>query len=139
MSLNAVSCLKERLGGHSGVKYTASQTAIKVDAPNPSGFSLVLALEQGAWIVRFDGWHHCFTSAPEAVEFFLLGLRGNCRLKTISRAGLTYQWSVEIEMENGWRLHSTVTKHSLARVFAVWRRKSVIYRQNSLSVEEGEG
>ncbi|MGZ5969273.1 MAG: hypothetical protein ACXWP4_16480, partial [Polyangiales bacterium] len=52
--------------------------------------------------VAADGWHEDFRSEERAVECLAFVLSDACRLKTWSRAGSPFRWTLEAKTEEGW-------------------------------------
>lgn len=66
------------------------------------GFEVKLLRHDGIWTVAADGWHEDFRSEERAVECLAFVLSDACRLKTWSRAGLPFRWTVEARTDEGW-------------------------------------
>jgi hypothetical protein len=118
----------QRLQKHTQFSYRATNDTITIDAPSPTGFSVFLHAKNGAFTVGFGGWHEHFDSESEALDCFVVGLIGECRLKIYRRWRVEYRWTLEYPSNGGWIQDSTTG----LLFFPFWGSREVIYRQNTV-------
>ena len=125
---NPIEEVKKRLADYPGVRYQANDSQITVFPTSPGGFEVSLYTQKVGYTVAFEGWHENFDSAAEALDCLAFGLSTICRLRSEYRGNTPYRWTVE-GFENGqWQADSTTG----LLLFPLWRRRRVVYRQNSL-------
>jgi len=132
MPMTAIEKIIELLQEHPDLKYQVEGNTITVEAPSATGFCVWMSEEPGEYVVGYEGWHGHYETEDDALAHFFLGLSDSCRLKVSRRGNINYWWTVECRTESGWAKVSTTGR----LFFPFWRRKEVVYRQNSV-IREG--
>ena len=83
--------IAERLNRYPRLTYHVTDRMIAVDAPTANGFAVSLTKGLDDWVVAFDGWHEHFKSEEEALNCFVFGLSGRCRLQVRYRGSFPYR------------------------------------------------
>lgn len=123
---------RARLQEHPELKFRETGNSIVVDAPSSNGFSVSIHAVNNEFIVHFDGWHKHFDNESAALDCFVFGLFGRCRLKVCRRWKMEYRWTLESLTDQGWEEDSTTG----LVFFPFWRRREIIYRQNSTEARD---
>ena len=77
--------------------YEIGETFIRVFAGGPKGFPVMIEwLWDTHFTVFLDGWHQDFVTYQEAVRCFALAVSGHYRLKTRSKGGFRFRWTVAV-------------------------------------------
>ena len=118
--------IREKLSPHPHLSFSATSDSIEVSAPSEDGFAVSLQVDGSEFMVAFDGWHHHFDSAEDALNCFAWGLSGGCRLRVTYRGSTPVSSTVE-HLEDG-RWQSFETTALFFRPF--WRRRRVVFLQN---------
>jgi hypothetical protein len=118
--------VKSSLAAQEQFKWRIDGNWITVEPSSPDGFSVWITGNGHQWTVGFDGWHQHFDSEFEAVDCFLWGLSGKCRLTVSLRGKFPYKWTAEYEEGGEWRSLGTTA----LLVFPFWRKKTTEYLQN---------
>jgi len=126
---DAILKLRRRLESYPLLSYHDDGQTITVDAASPTGFAVSLTATGRDFIVRFDGWHEYFNFQVDAINYFVLGLSDQYRLKVLRRGKTEYQWTLQYRTATGWDEDSTIAR----AYFPFWRKLEIIYRQNTLS------
>ncbi len=109
--------------------YEAGQTYIRVLPSGPKGFPVMIEWVWGAHFnVFLDGWHQDFETYQEAVRCFALAVSGHYRLKTRSKGGFRFRWTVEYWDGTDWVEDSTTTD----LFYPFWKPTSTSYLRNEL-------
>lgn len=111
-----------------GVVFDATDDTITVPPATDDGFLVRLRMmNDRAFVVWYDQWHHDFDRAEDALDCFEYGLSDSCRLKITFRDDKPIIWHVEKREYGMW----VPGHHPLKRrSFAFWRPTTVVYRQN---------
>ena len=125
---DAILKLRRRLESYPLLSYHDDGQTITVDPTSTTGYSVSLTATGRDFIVRFDGWHEYFNFQVDAINYFVLGLSNQYRLKVLRRGKIDYQWTLEYRTPAGWEEDSTTGR----AFFPFWRRREIIYRQNIL-------
>ena len=117
--VDAIAEARARLERLAGLRFTETADSIEVVPADSSGFPVALFVEPKGFAVHFGGWHEHFESARDAVNCFSYGLRGDCRLRVVSRGSTPYRWTLEHRKAGQWVADSTTG----SLLFPFWRRR----------------
>lgn len=126
--MNIIEEVRHRLQRYPMLKYRENGDLITVDPINECGFSVSMGIHRNEFIVSFDGWHEHFKTEDEALNCFAYGLSEQCRLKVHRTQGFEYCWTLEHLSDTGWKSVSS----TIRLFFPFWRKRDIIYRQNSI-------
>ncbi len=126
---DAIVKLRQRLQSYPLLSYHDDGQTITIDPTSATGFSVSLTATGRDFIVRFDGWYEHFNFQVDAINYFILGLSDQYRLKVLRRGGTDYQWTLEYRTAGGWNEDSTIQ----LPFFPFWRKREIICRQNAMS------
>ena len=118
--------LTERLAQHPELKFSATATFVRVEAPSTDGFSVSFYSSSKGYTVHFDGWHEHFDSADEALECVAFAYSGQCRLAISYRGRVAVRWVLEFMNDGTWQAESEVGHFFVP----FWLPPRVVYRQN---------
>ncbi|MBI3476413.1 MAG: hypothetical protein HY010_11825 [Acidobacteria bacterium] len=125
--------LLEKLKKCDQVPYETGQHFIRIPPTSSAGFSIVI---EWIWDTHFtvflDGWHQDFDTYQEAVRCFALAVSGHYRLKTRSKGGFRFRWTVEYWDGSDWVEDSTTTD----LFYPFWKPTSTNYLRNDLHCED---
>jgi hypothetical protein len=121
--------LLRKLNDCGQVRYEAGADFIRVLPTRPVGFPVKIEWVWGTHFTVFlDGWHQDFDSYEEAVRCFTLAVSGHYRLKTRSKGGFRFRWTVEYWDGSDWVEDSTSTD----LFYPFWKPTSTNYLRNHL-------
>jgi len=121
--------LIEKLKHCDGVNYEIGENFIRVFASAPKGFPVMI---EWVWDTHFtvslDGWRQDFDTYQEAVRCFALAVSGRFRLKTRSKGGFRFRWTVEYWDGSSWVEDTTTTD----LLYPFWKPTTTNYLRNDL-------
>jgi hypothetical protein len=110
-------------------RYEAGSGFIRVFPATRGGFPVRI---EWVWDTHFtvflDGWHQDFDSYEDAARCFALAASGRYRLKTRSKGGFRFRWTVEYWEGSDWVEDATTT----TLFYPFWRPTSTDYLRNDL-------
>jgi hypothetical protein len=129
ISMNVIEQIVDILNQYPAMRYEFRGDAVRVLAPNESGYEVALLVHPGShYTVCLATWHMEFADSHDAIGTFLGGLSEAYRLEVTSRGGVDYLWRIQYQESYGWRSGSAV---GIFRV-KFWRRKKIRYLQNHI-------
>ena len=116
-----------------GERFEAGDGWIRYLPSTDDGFEVRFEISEEAYLIEFDAWHDHFDDQEEALDWFVLGLCEDCRLKITGKGGRPYRWAVETLLPDG-----QFAEASIMGTFplAFWRRSATEIRQNHLPVHQ---
>lgn len=130
--MNVIEAIERKCASHPGLKYQKSGNGITVSPEAPEGFPITYSFHNNKHQVGFLGWHEVFANPEEALNCFVFGLSGKCRLEIWKRGKFPYKWILEArDSKGGWYKDSEVG----LLFFPFWRKRSIIHLQNSVLKE----
>ena len=127
--MNAIQQIVGILNQYPEIRYEFRAHAIRVLAPDESGYEVALLVHPGPnYTVCLATWHMEFVDEYDAIGTFLGGLSEAYRLEVTSRGGSDYLWRIQYQESYGWRSGSAV---GIFRV-KFWQRKKIRYLQNHI-------
>ncbi len=114
-------------------RFEAGDGRIRYLPSTDDGFEVRFEISDDDFLVEFDAWHDHFDDQEEALDWFVLGLSEDCRLKITDKGGRPYRWTVETLLPDG-----QFAKASIMGAFplAFWHRSTIEIRQNHLPVHQ---
>lgn len=133
--MDPIAEIRERFRRYPDARTQEGKGWIKYLPPKADGFSVEFRVEDGSYLVAFEGWHERFDYVEEALNCFAFGLSDACRLKVISRGGAPHKWILETLTDGVWVMESETG----LLLFRFWGGRTITYRQNGLikSMEKG--
>jgi len=116
----------ERLAPLDGFDVDVGEEIVTVTCHNPESFVVRIWWDGDEFQTGFDGWHEHFDDLDDALDHFVLGLSGICRLKVITRGQTECSWTAQIRQGDGW---VDVSKTGLIFI-PFWRQARIDYRHN---------
>lgn len=113
---------------HPILNFVVQGNSLTVPAFHENGFDVILLESDRDWMVSYDGWHEHFDNKEDALGCFGFAFSEKCRLKVFLCGDSPYKWTVETIENGNWTEMSTTGLIP----FTFWRRKKVVYKQNSL-------
>ena len=130
--MTVIEKIETKLSKYPFLRYTKEKKMITVEVNSSEGFSVWLMEEDFNYTVGFDGWHEEFQDEEKALNAFVFGFSGDCRLKVAQRGNTDCAWTLEAKDEAGqWTEYST-TKLLFT---PFWRKHRVVYRTNHIDGE----
>lgn len=113
-------------------RFEAGNSWIRYLPSTDDGFEVAFEISKEDYVVMFDGWHDRFDEEEEAIDWFVLGLSEDCRLKITAKGNQPFRWVVEARIDD----ESFAPACIMGTVpLFFWRRSTVEYRQNHLAIE----
>ncbi len=82
--------------------FERNANSLNVPPSSETGFRVEL-VDAGQEIVPvLGGWVEYGVGEEEAVPIFLAGVTGEARVREVSRAGVTYRWTVDVRRADAW-------------------------------------
>lgn len=128
LPMDPIAEIRRRFQKYPGVRIEEGDGWIRYFPESADGFVVEFALDDGEFVVSFEGWHERFSDVDEALNCFAFGLSDECRLKVISRGGKSCKWIVEYSEDGRWIADSETG----LLIYRFWRSPRVDYRQNDL-------
>jgi hypothetical protein len=127
--MNVIQQIVDVLQQHPEIRYEFRADAIRVLAPDESGYEVALLVHPGPhYTVCLATWHMEFDDEYSAIGTFLGGLTEEYRLEVTSRGNVDYFWRIQYRESNGWRGGSAV---AIFR-YQFWQEKRTRFLQNRL-------
>jgi hypothetical protein len=111
---DAIAEAARRIADLPGLEVERRDDAIEVAAPGPQGFPVALLREDSGFVVHYGGWHERFGAWRDAVNAFVYGLRGDCRLRVKLRGETACRWTLEHRRDGSWVAESAKSAVHLA-------------------------
>lgn len=124
--MDVIAEARRRLSERPELKVTEKRDHIEVAAPRKGGFTVALAVEPNGFDVYFAGWHEHFDSAREALNCFMYGLLGDCRLRVHYRGNTAHRWTLEQRRDGQWLREGTTG----LILYPFWRRRREVVLSN---------
>ena len=109
--------IKSRLSDAPHVRLSEAPDWLEAAPIRESGFPVALAPDGESFVVHYGGWNERFDNVRDAVNCFLYGLRGECRLRVLSRGTTPYKWILEHRRDGHWVAESSTSRW----LFPFWR------------------
>jgi hypothetical protein len=119
----------KRLEKYPTARIEKGETWIRYLPRSPEGFTVEFLVEDGEYVVAFEGWHERFHDVDEALKCFAFGISDKCRLQIVSRGGTPHKWIVECYRDGEWVADSETG----LLLFRFWQSPRVEFRQNTLT------
>ena len=127
-AVDPITEISRRLRDHPVLELEEGPGSIEARPAGDGGFPVALFVERDGYTVYFAGWQERFASPRDALNCFLYGLFGECRLRVTYRGATAHRWTLEEQRGGRWIEESTTGQY----IFPFWRRPRTGFLENRL-------